>query len=60
MRVVILQPHVSKRTYDCLRGPGGRGSPELMRLYLLESMLNSARQSATGLNADLEVIASTE
>jgi hypothetical protein len=60
MRVVILQPHVSRRTYDSLRGSGGRGSPELMRLYLLESMLNSARQSATGLNADLEVIASRE
>ena len=58
MRVVILQPHVSQRTYDQLRGPAGRGSPELMRLHLLESMLNSARQSATGLNADLEVIAS--
>jgi hypothetical protein len=60
MRVVILQPHVSQRTYDALRGPAGRGSPELMRLHLLESMLNSARQSATGLNADLEVIASKE
>lgn len=60
MRVVILQPHVSQRVYDQLRGPAGRGSPELMRLHLLESMLNSARQSATGLNADLEVIASRE
>ena len=58
MRVVILQPHVSQRTYDFLRSPAGHGSPELMRLHLLESMLNSARQSATGLNADLEVIAS--
>ncbi|QUQ63425.1 hypothetical protein [Kutzneria sp. CA-103260] len=59
-RVVILQPHVSQRVYDQLRGPAGHGSPELMRLHLLESMLNSARQSATGLNADLEVIASKE
>jgi hypothetical protein len=60
MRVVILQPHVTQRTYETLRGPAGRGSPELMRLHLLESMLNSARQSATGLNADLEVIAGKE
>lgn len=60
LRVVILQPHVTQRTYETLRGPAGRGSPELMRLHLLESMLNSARQSAMGLNADLEVIASKE
>ncbi|MFC0429851.1 hypothetical protein [Kutzneria buriramensis] len=60
MRVVILQPHVTQRTYETLRGPAGRGSPELMRLHLLESMLNSARQSCTGLNADLEVIAGKE
>jgi hypothetical protein len=60
MRVIILQPHVSQRTYERLRSPASNGTPELMRLHLLESMLNSARQSATGLNADLEVIASKE
>lgn len=60
-RIVIVQPHLSKKTRDALYEGVRRSappSPNLSRLRRVEDLLNSSRQSITGLNADLLVIGS--
>lgn len=58
--VVIVQPHhrqVLDTTLRALTSSGG-SSQDLLRLQLVETMLNSTRGSAVGAGADLEVWAS--
>lgn len=59
-RVVVVQPHLRESHYRVLRGAANAGTPgaDLMRLYLLETLLNSARSTAIGIGSDLDVIAS--
>lgn len=58
MKVVIVQPHLTQDMYDKVRYEkyGDRPSEDLLRLHLLDSLLNSARSSVTGVGADLFVI----
>jgi hypothetical protein len=60
MRVVIIQPHVSQPTHDRLRTtPSGQPqSGDLLRLNLLDTLLNTARLTIAG-GGDLIVIGST-
>lgn len=58
IQVVIVQPHLSERTYRRLRNTTGRASDEALRLHLLESLLNGARGTLVRVNADLTVIGS--
>ncbi|MET9227216.1 hypothetical protein [Lentzea sp. NPDC003310] len=62
MRVVIVQPHVSEPTHDRLRtAPSGQPqSGDLLRLNLLDTLLNSARLAIAGAGGDLIVIGSTK
>jgi hypothetical protein len=57
-QIVIVQPHVSKPILSRLRDEAANGttSDDLLRLHRLEGMLLSARATAVGMNADLEVI----
>jgi hypothetical protein len=55
MRVVIIQPQMTKWRYDRTRAMS-EGSVDLMRLRLLETLLNGARGAVTGLGADLLVV----
>lgn len=55
-RVIVVQPQMTERCYD--RVTSGPVSIERTRLQLLETMLNSARGTVTGLGADLDVIGS--
>ncbi|KOV89875.1 hypothetical protein ADL03_00010 [Nocardia sp. NRRL S-836] len=57
-QVVIIQPHVSELTYQRLRKSSGSPSDDLLRLRLLEDLLNSAWSSVAGSGADLIVIGS--
>ena len=57
-QVVIVQPHVSEVTYKRLQGSSGSPSEDLLRLRLLEDLLNSAWSSIAGSGADLVVIGS--
>lgn len=61
MRVVIVQPHVSLPTHDRLRTtPSGKSqSGDLLRLNLLDTLLNTARLAVAGAGGDLIVIGST-
>jgi hypothetical protein len=56
VRVVIVQPHLSRRTYRRLRKPTDSPSDETLRLHLLESLLNGARGTLVRVNADLTVV----
>lgn len=60
MRVVIVQPHLTQEMYDAVRQEeyGDQPSEDLLRLHLLDNLLNSARSSVTGAGADLYVIGS--
>lgn len=57
-QVVIVQPHVSKTTYYGLRRASGDPTEDLLRLRLLEDLLNSAWSTVAGAGADLVVIGS--
>jgi hypothetical protein len=57
-RVVIVQPHISELTYQRLRKASAAANVDLLRLHLVENMLNSARASAIGIGAELTVIGS--
>ncbi|OLT11348.1 hypothetical protein BJF78_27080 [Pseudonocardia sp. CNS-139] len=52
--VVIVQPHVRKPAYDAVRTGGVRD--DLLRLYLLESLLNGASSSVVARGATLKVL----
>ncbi len=54
--IIIIQPQMTKRRYEHVAAL--HNSVERTRLKLLETMLNSARGTVTGLGADLEVIGS--
>lgn len=56
-QVVILQPHLSKSSYDAAVGGSGGGSTsiDLRRVELIETLLNAVRGDAVGLGADLFV-----
>lgn len=57
--VVIVQPHVSKTTYARLRGKStATVSEDLLRLRLLEDLLNSARSTVTEVATDFIVVGS--
>ena len=58
--VVIVQPHVSKSTYDRLYNDSTVDSlpPDLLRLQRLEMILNGGRPTMTGRGSDLFVIES--
>lgn len=55
-QVVIVQPHVSETTYFRLRRAPGDPGEDLLRLRLLEDLLNSAWSTVAGAGADLVVI----
>jgi hypothetical protein len=55
-RVILVQPQMTEHRYE--RVAAADQSTEKTRLQLLETMLNSARGTVTGLGADLEVIGS--
>lgn len=55
-QVVIVQPHVSETTYFGLRRAPSDPSEDLLRLRLLEDLLNSAWSTVAGAGADLVVI----
>lgn len=60
-RIVVVQPHLSKLSYDRLYAQiqaGATPSAELLRLHRVENLLNSHRLSVTGASADLTVIGS--
>ncbi|GAA3989512.1 hypothetical protein GCM10022247_05160 [Allokutzneria multivorans] len=55
--IVIVQPHMSQRTHQRLRGGGSIAvSDDLLRLRLLEDLLNSARSAVTEVASDLTVV----
>lgn len=58
--VIIVQPHVSKAIHSKLRGRASAAATteDLLRLRLLEELLNSARSTITEVGADLTVIGS--
>ncbi|MER6667408.1 hypothetical protein ABT256_22875 [Amycolatopsis japonica] len=58
--VVIVQPHVSKATHTSLQAKsvGATVTENLLRLRLLEELLNSARSTITEVGADLTVMGS--
>jgi hypothetical protein len=61
IEVVIVQPHVSELRYESAmndRKRGLEGRPDVLRITLLEALLNSARSSIVGAGADLRVSAS--
>jgi hypothetical protein len=60
MRVVIVQPHLSELNYRRLRLSTnvGVGGEDMLRLHLLESLLNATRSSIVGVGADLVVVGS--
>ncbi len=55
-RVILVQPQMTKRRHEQVAAVAQ--SIEKTRLQLLETMLNSARGTVTGLGAELEVIGS--
>lgn len=57
--IVVVQPHMTARAYKRLRAldPASR-TEDLLRLYLLDMMLNVARASVVKYGADLKVIGS--
>ncbi len=58
-RVVIIQPHHQEAVHSVLCAlPPGATSRDLLRLRLVETMLNSTRGSAVGSGSELEVWAS--
>jgi hypothetical protein len=57
LRVVIIQPQMTKSRYE-LAFENADGSTEMIRLGLLETLLNAARGAVTGLGADLHVVGS--
>ncbi|MFD9733476.1 hypothetical protein [Umezawaea sp. NPDC059074] len=59
IRIVIVQPHVSKQIHDRARGKnGGATTEDRLRLRLLDELLNSARSTVTEVATDLTVIGS--
>lgn len=57
-RVIILQPHVSELIYGSVRNDRDRGlenNHDVLRMSLLEALLNTARSSVVGSGADLYV-----
>jgi hypothetical protein len=58
--IVVVQPHVSEMVYKRVREEESDGTPSqnLLRLRLLETLLNSARASIVKAGADLTVIGS--
>ncbi|MEV0541268.1 hypothetical protein [Nocardia salmonicida] len=59
--VVVIQPHVSKTTYLRIRGASNAALPsnELLRLYLLERLLTSARSNIVAVCDEFSVIGSS-
>ncbi|WP_327640738.1 hypothetical protein OHB24_20815 [Kribbella sp. NBC_00482] len=58
-RVVVVQPHIAEPTYQQLRFGSNGAETNLLRLHLVETLLNSARASVVGIGGELEVIGST-
>ena len=60
-RVVVVQPHVSRTSYQRLAEQRNDSQPsdEVLRLHLVESLLTSAALSTVGRGADFVVIGST-
>jgi len=59
IRIVIVQPHVSKQIHDRARGrTGGATTEDRLRLRLLDELLNSARSTVTEVATDLTVVGS--
>jgi len=56
MRIVVVQPQMTKWRYDHTMSPEGLAA-DIMRLGLLETLLNGARGAVTGLGADMFVAA---
>ncbi|MGW4369811.1 hypothetical protein ACWEKT_29600 [Nocardia takedensis] len=58
--VVVVQPHVSQKSYDRVRRSSGPSPPsnELLRLYLLERLLTSARSNVVAACDEFMVIGS--
>ncbi|MET9232617.1 hypothetical protein [Lentzea sp. NPDC003310] len=58
--VVIVQPHLSKAINDHLRGKNAASAPveDLLRLRLLDELLNAARSTVTEVANELVVIGS--
>jgi len=58
LRVEVIQPQMTRRCYERATAMP-EGSIDLMRLRLLETLLNAARGVVTGLGADLYVVGSS-
>lgn len=60
VEVVIIQPHLNEPLYDRVRAedPDAKPSQDLLRLRLLETLLNSARASIVKSGAELIVVGS--
>ncbi len=59
VRVVIVQPHVSEAIHVTTSNDRDRGlnnTPNVLRMSLLDALLNTARSSIVGCGADLHVI----
>lgn len=61
-RVVVVQPHLSQTTHRRLRALENSGgeSVDLRRLHLVENLLQSARRTFVGINAELDVWAAAD
>jgi hypothetical protein len=55
MQIIIVQPQMTKWQYG-RTSKLAEGSVGLMRLRLLETLLNAARGAVTGLGADMFVV----
>jgi hypothetical protein len=60
-RIVVVQPHQRRSVIDKLRVHADSGdiNENVLRLQLLETLLTSARSTAVGAGADLEIIVSS-
>jgi hypothetical protein len=56
LQVTVLQPHLLRSRYHAAQS-WPASNPHRPRLHLLETLMNSARASATGVGADLVVLA---
>lgn len=58
MRVVIVQPHVSRTLYERLRTASRKDTPsgDLLRLDLLDTLFGVARSAVMNAGGDLVVI----
>jgi hypothetical protein len=61
-RIVVVQPHQPRSVVEKLRAAADNNetSENVLRLKLLETLLTSARSTAIGSGAELEVIVSDD